>query len=45
MTPVLHLVLLVLAFVLFIVDAYQSPVPTRLTVAGFAALAASMVTF
>jgi hypothetical protein len=45
MPPVVHLVLLVLAFVLFLVDAYQNPGPTRLSVLGFAALVASMITW
>lgn len=45
MPPVFHVLLILLAFLLFCLDAYQSPAPTRLTCLGLAALVASMVSW
>ncbi len=46
MTPVLHLLLLLLAFCCFVLDAYQNPPsPTRLTCIGLALLVASMISW
>jgi hypothetical protein len=43
MPPVVHLTLLILSMLLFGIDAYISPGPTRLTCAGLAVLVASMI--
>jgi len=45
MPPIFHVLLVLLALVLFGLDAYQSPVPTRLTCLGLAALVASMISW